>query len=187
MNDDYLWDGSGEPDPEIQKLENTLAKFRHEGQAPEFPEITATQRPRFWQRFVPWRWSFGVAAATATILFVFAFGILRWSQKPSTNFRAGMGRGKPGRHATSGIQRLRNKRGGRQTWRRTNTRHRQPFEGEHFHGRYWHRQRRTEHALAFESLGATDTTGSRSIVERFTPTSGRCRVSSPSIRRPPSP
>ena len=41
MNDDYLWDGSGEPDPEIQKLENTLANFRHEGQPPEFPEIAA--------------------------------------------------------------------------------------------------------------------------------------------------
>jgi hypothetical protein len=84
MNDDYLWDGSGEPDPEIQKLENTLAKFHYEGQAPEFPEITATQQPRFWQRSVPWRWSLGLAAATATILFVLAFGILRWSQKPNT-------------------------------------------------------------------------------------------------------
>ena len=30
MNDDYLWDGSGEPDPELQKLENTLAKLRHQ-------------------------------------------------------------------------------------------------------------------------------------------------------------
>jgi hypothetical protein len=84
MNDDYLWDGSGEPDPEIQKLENTLAKFRQEGEAPEFPEIAATQQPRFWQRFVPLRWSFGLAAATATILFMAAFGILRWSQKPET-------------------------------------------------------------------------------------------------------
>ena len=27
MNDDYLWDGSGEPDPEIQKLENALAQI----------------------------------------------------------------------------------------------------------------------------------------------------------------
>jgi hypothetical protein len=84
MNDDYLWDGSGEPDQEIQKLENTLAKFRHEGPAPEFSEITATQQLRFWKRLVPSRWSFGLAAATATILFIFAFGILQWSQKPNT-------------------------------------------------------------------------------------------------------
>jgi len=89
MNDDYLWDGSGEPDPEIQKLESALAKFRHQDQSPEFPEITATPQPRFWQRFVPSHWSFGLAAATATILFIAAFGILQWSQKPSTTSGAG--------------------------------------------------------------------------------------------------
>jgi hypothetical protein len=82
MKDDYLWDGSGEPDPEIQKLEITLAKFRHQGEVPEFPEITAARRPRFWQRIAPSRWSFGLAAATATIVFMAAFGILRWSLKP---------------------------------------------------------------------------------------------------------
>jgi FecR protein len=84
MNDDYLWDGSGEPDPEIQKLENSLAKFRHQGQAPEFPEISAARQPRFWQRLASRRWSWGLAAATAAVLFMGAFGILRWSQKPST-------------------------------------------------------------------------------------------------------
>jgi hypothetical protein len=89
MNDDYLWDGSGEPDPEIQKLESTLARFRHEGQAPEFPEIAAKQRPRFWERFVPARLSFGLAAATAAILFMAAFGTLRWSQKSNTGSGAG--------------------------------------------------------------------------------------------------
>jgi hypothetical protein len=29
--DDYLWDGSGTPDPEIQRLESLLAEFRHDG------------------------------------------------------------------------------------------------------------------------------------------------------------
>ena len=89
MNDDYLWDGSGVPDPEIQKLENTLARFRHEGQAPEFPAVTITRQPRFWQRFAPSRWSFGLAAAAAVILFMAAFGILRWSQKPNTTSGSG--------------------------------------------------------------------------------------------------
>src|SRR5271155_149020 len=89
MNDDYLWDGSGEPDPEIQKLESTLARFRHESQAPEFPAIAATQPSRFWQRFMPSRWSFGLAAATVAILFVAALGILRWSQKPNVAFGPG--------------------------------------------------------------------------------------------------
>src|SRR5580704_6343040 len=87
MNDDYLWDGSGEPDPEIQKLESTLAKFRHQSEAPEFPEITAAPQPRFWQRLLPSRWSFGLAAAT--IVFIAAFGILWWSQKPTATPGAG--------------------------------------------------------------------------------------------------
>ncbi len=89
MNDDYLWDGSGEPNPEIQKLENSLAKFRHAGVAPEFPEIAIVQQPRFWQRFAPSRWSLGLAAATATILFIAAVGILEWSQKRNTTYVAG--------------------------------------------------------------------------------------------------
>jgi FecR protein len=83
MNDHYLWDRSGEPDPEIQKLESTLSRFRHEGQAPDFPEIRATRQPALWQRLFRSHWSFGLAAATAVILFMAAFGILRWSQEPS--------------------------------------------------------------------------------------------------------
>ena len=30
MNDDYLWNGTGEPDPEIQKLESVLGRLRHD-------------------------------------------------------------------------------------------------------------------------------------------------------------
>jgi len=29
MNDAYLWDGSGQPDPELQRLESLLVQFRH--------------------------------------------------------------------------------------------------------------------------------------------------------------
>jgi hypothetical protein len=83
MNDEYLWDGSGEPDPEIQKLETTLGRFQHKGQVPEFPENATIPQPKFWQRFWLSRWSLGFAVATATILFISAFGILRWSQKPN--------------------------------------------------------------------------------------------------------
>lgn len=39
MNDDYLWDGSGEPDPEVQKLEKALGRFRHKAVAPAFDEV----------------------------------------------------------------------------------------------------------------------------------------------------
>jgi hypothetical protein len=89
MNNDYLWDGSGEPDPEIQKLESTLARFRHQAQAPEFPEIRAARQPGFWLRFLPSRWSFGLAAAAAAILFMAALGILRWSEKPKASSEPG--------------------------------------------------------------------------------------------------
>ena len=48
---DYLWDGSGEPDPEIQRLEALLGSFHHDRPAPVFPEITPERR---WTLF-PWR------------------------------------------------------------------------------------------------------------------------------------
>ena len=37
MNDDYLWDKSGEPDPEIQKLEEILGTLRYQPQALNLP------------------------------------------------------------------------------------------------------------------------------------------------------
>ena len=52
MKDDYLWDGSGEPDPEIRQLEAILGRFRHHRPAPAFPEMPSEQvvRQRFWQK-----------------------------------------------------------------------------------------------------------------------------------------
>ena len=37
MSDDYLWDGSGEPDPEIEKLERLLGKDRYQPKAVAMP------------------------------------------------------------------------------------------------------------------------------------------------------
>ena len=37
MNDDYLWDKSGEPDPEIQKLEAILGTLRYQPQPLKLP------------------------------------------------------------------------------------------------------------------------------------------------------
>jgi hypothetical protein len=84
MNDDYLWDNTGEPDPEIQKLETTLGRFRHQDREPNFPEVLPIAKLRFWQRVLPSHWSlgFGLAAATAVILLMVAIGILQWSQRP---------------------------------------------------------------------------------------------------------
>src|SRR5262245_31184645 len=69
MPDDYLWDRSGEPDPEIEKLERTLAPLGHGGDPLVLPETVAAtgesgperalrprERPsRAWWRVVPSR------------------------------------------------------------------------------------------------------------------------------------
>jgi hypothetical protein len=89
MKDDYLWDGSGEPDPEIQKLEKALAKFGHQGQAPEFPEMAVTRRPRILQWGIGLRWPQVFAAAAALILLIVAVGIQRWARHPAVNSGSG--------------------------------------------------------------------------------------------------
>ena len=38
---DYLWDGSGEPDSEVVRLEKALARFRHDGRTPEWSRVEA--------------------------------------------------------------------------------------------------------------------------------------------------
>ncbi len=39
MSDDYLWDGSGTPDPEIQRLEQSLKRFRYTPKRPRRPIV----------------------------------------------------------------------------------------------------------------------------------------------------
>src|SRR2546423_5258700 len=75
---DYLWDGSGTPDPEIVKLERAVGKFRHARPAPEWPiskeigEAAAIVRRR------PLRplW-FRLAGLAATALLIFSVWALR--------------------------------------------------------------------------------------------------------------
>jgi hypothetical protein len=55
MNEDYLWDGSGPPDPEIARLEETLAPFRYRVRPP-----APMRLPRAW-----WRWAAAAAALIA--------------------------------------------------------------------------------------------------------------------------
>jgi FecR protein len=62
-SDDYLWDGSGEPDPEIQRLEAVLGKFRHDSPTLAFPEIVPSRR---WTFFL-WRIRLFPALATAAV------------------------------------------------------------------------------------------------------------------------
>lgn len=57
MRNDYLWDGSGEPDPEVQRLERLLSEFRPDPPAPGLPAAKLVQ--------APWRWG---AMAAAIVL-----------------------------------------------------------------------------------------------------------------------
>ena len=75
MKNDYLWDGSGEPDPELQRIEKSLARFRYSGRPPEFPAANFLQ-PK------PSRFSFFASGWTprfaAAALFVVALTISVW-------------------------------------------------------------------------------------------------------------
>jgi hypothetical protein len=57
MSDEYLWDRSGEPDPEIERLEELLSPFRYRQRRPPV-------------RHVRWLW-----AAAAAVFIVGAFGL----------------------------------------------------------------------------------------------------------------
>ena len=82
---DYLWDGSGEPDPEIQRLEAVLGKFRHHSPAPAFPEILPGRR---WTFFV-WRMRLFPALATAVVAAIVAVTFLVYRMKPAPTAGAG--------------------------------------------------------------------------------------------------
>jgi hypothetical protein len=65
MKDDYLWDGSGEPDPEIEKLEKTLGRYRHDRPAPSFEQLVDIRPAKTRWHFFNFRLSlqFGALAA----------------------------------------------------------------------------------------------------------------------------
>lgn len=62
MNDDYLWDKTGEPDPEILELEQLLGTLRYQPRSLEIPETLRLERKR---SFFP---SFAIAAAIALMI-----------------------------------------------------------------------------------------------------------------------
>ena len=73
---DYLWDGSGEPDPEILRLEKTLAQFRHSGRIPEFPALLPSLRPSSVSRLLQIVWVPRFAAAAVVALAVISGSFL---------------------------------------------------------------------------------------------------------------
>ena len=58
MNDDYLWDRSGEPDPEVERLERVLGKYRYQDKP-----LSPALRSRLSERRGGWLRLAAVAAA----------------------------------------------------------------------------------------------------------------------------
>ncbi len=88
MKDDYLWDGSGEPDPEIQKLEKALGRYRHDRPAPSFEQVADIRPAKTRSRFFKFRLSLQLGAVAAILLAaVTVFLFLR--PKPISNLGPG--------------------------------------------------------------------------------------------------
>ena len=77
MNDDYLWDRSGQPDPDVERLERQLAPLAQQSPPPPLllPEA-APVRPRRLRR-VP------VALAAAAVLAIVAGGFMLVRRQPA--------------------------------------------------------------------------------------------------------
>src|SRR5712671_6342143 len=87
MKDDYLWDGSGEPDPEVQKLETALGRYRHNQSAPAFDQVAETPAVKAPKRFFNLRFSLQLAAVAATLLI--AATLLYFLRRPNPGVDSG--------------------------------------------------------------------------------------------------
>ena len=78
MKNDYLWDRTGEPDPEIQQLEEVLGTLRYQPQPLELPEEIRPERQR--KYFPP----LAIAAAIVLMILVEALWVrVHRSQTPT--------------------------------------------------------------------------------------------------------
>ena len=76
MSNDYLWDGSGEPDPEIEKLERALGRFRQDTPAPAFAETKVQEISSVGGREERFFWLTRLAAAAVVVLSVIGAGVV---------------------------------------------------------------------------------------------------------------
>ena len=73
-NEPYLWDGSGEPDPEVEKLEALLSPFRYDPSARVVPQIENPPAGGWRIRFFPVFASVVGVASLSMVLVMFVRG-----------------------------------------------------------------------------------------------------------------
>lgn len=81
--DDYLWDRSGEPDPEIKRLESALGRFRHDPEfhpAPGWPETSIPVSQSGWRAWLTFPRLAPALIIAALVLAAVLF--LRWPPAP---------------------------------------------------------------------------------------------------------
>jgi len=83
MTNDYLWDRSGAPDPEIQRLESLLAEFRHAECPLDFPGRFPAAPAKSRSLLLNFPWVPRLAAA-AIVLFTLAVGVF-FSLRPASS------------------------------------------------------------------------------------------------------
>ena len=76
MKNDYLWDGSGEPDPELQRIEKSLAKFGFAGEAPNFAAIDMPQPKPTFASALSAIWNLRLASAGVLLAALAATGLM---------------------------------------------------------------------------------------------------------------
>lgn len=84
MNEDYLWDKSGEPDEEIQQLEQTLGRLRYKRPVKPLQLPVTLARPWYQPGFSP-----ALAIAATLVILVLAGGL--WLSLRRTNSNNGGG------------------------------------------------------------------------------------------------
>ncbi|PYY04665.1 MAG: hypothetical protein DMG69_29295 [Acidobacteria bacterium] len=82
MDKDYLWDRSGDADPEIKKLEDVLGRLRHNRAAPVFPEMPVRMRRPILTKLLETRWT-SAAALALVVVAISVVGSLVRSKQPA--------------------------------------------------------------------------------------------------------
>lgn len=83
MNDAYLWDGSGQPDPELQGLESLLVQFRHREVPLVLPQALPAKSGYFHALILQFPWlRFAAAGVAVGALVLIVAGVVSFHYAP---------------------------------------------------------------------------------------------------------